>query len=148
MRSDRIRNRLWVLHLDRVEVYDLSDRRLVGKIALPPWSVAIGVCMPDLALDRTGAAVIAANAHPTLWRIDPVSFKLQQYEVRLLGREGWAIGFGALDFDASGNLHALVATGSSLWRIDLRKSRAELVRVYDPPLERCVLAAPVPESPR
>ena len=144
-RADPMRKRLWTLHLDRVEVYDLSDRRLIRKIDLPAWSVALGVCMPALALDRAGAAVIAANAHPTLWRIDPVRFKLQQYEVRLSGREGWAIGFGALTFDGRGDLFAVAATGNSLWRIDLRRSRAELVRLYDPPLERCAGAGFVSE---
>lgn len=139
-RADIARNRLWVLGLDDVRVYDLADRTLIRRIALPPWSVARGVCLPDLALDRSGSAVVASNAQPTLWHIDGTSFELREYEARLQGKEGWAIGFGALRFDADGSLHGIAASGDSLWRIDLAAARAELLEVFRPPLAQCTLA--------
>ncbi len=140
VRTDALRNRLWVLGLQDVKVYDLIDRTLLRRIALPPWSVARGVCMPDMALDRSGAAFIASNAHPTLFRIDGRTFSVEEREIRLRGREDWSIGFGALGFDAKGDLHGLIAFGNSMWRIDFAGAAAELIDSYNPPLERCALA--------
>ena len=140
VRTDTLRNRVWVLGLDDVRVYDLIDRRLIRRIELPPWSVARGVCMPDLALDRTGAAFIASNAQPTLMRIDGTSFAIEALEIRLAGKEELSIGFGALAFDAAGTLYGLVAFGNSLWRINIPAAEAELVESYQPPLDRCALA--------
>ena len=139
VRTDVLRGRTWVLSLDDVRVYDLSDRRLIRRIALPPWSVAAELCMPDMALDPSGSAVIASNAQPTLIRIDAASFRLTEHEIRLRGRESWAIGFGALAFASDGALYGLVALGNSLWRIDVTQAVAEMVEYYDPPLERCEL---------
>jgi hypothetical protein len=140
VRTDVLRNRLWVLGLEDVKVYDLIDRTLLRRIALPPWSVARGVCMPDLVLDRSGSAFIASNAQPTLFRIDASSFAIEEREIRLRGREEWSIGFGALGFDAKGDLHGLIAFGNSMWRIDFAGAVAEMIDSYNPPLERCALA--------
>ena len=140
LRTDPMRGRLWVLGLDDVKVYDLTDHALLRRIALPPWSVARGICVPDMALDDTGSAYIAANAHPTVYRIDGASFRIDTREIRLLGKEDWSIGFGALAFDANGALHGLVAFGNSRWRIDVERGLAELLERYDPPLQRCTLA--------
>lgn len=139
VRSDPDRNRLWVLRLDEVEIYDLAGRTLIRRIALPPWSVARGLCSPDMALDRTGSAFIASNAHPSLFRVDGTSFRLEEREVRLRGREDWSIGFGALGFGADGALLGLVAFGNSLWRIDFADGVAHLAAQYHPPLQRCTL---------
>lgn len=35
VRIDTTRNRLWVLGLDHVDVYDIAERRLIRRIALP-----------------------------------------------------------------------------------------------------------------
>jgi hypothetical protein len=148
-RIDRLRNRIWHLKNDAVAVHDLVDGRLVHTIALLTWSVASGVCLPDLVLDESGSAIVASNAHPTLWRIDGSSFEVREYEIRLLGKEGWAIGFGALGFDSDRNLRAMVATGNSLWRIDLAQERAEMLAFYDVPVEDCRstdLSEPLPRS--
>lgn len=140
VRTDRPRSRVWILALDEVRVHDLVDRRLIRRIALPPWSVAAGLCMPDMVLDRSGSAVISSNADPVLFRIDAADLRLSQHVVRLRGKENWAIGFGALGFDSAGVLHGLVASGNSLWRIDAAKGIAERIESYDPPLDRCALA--------
>jgi hypothetical protein len=139
VRTDALRNRVWVLDLDGVGVYDRIDRSLIRRIPIPPWSVARGVCLPDMALDRTGSAVIASNAQSTLFRIDAVTFEIDVFEIRLRGKEDWDIGFGALAFDADGGLHGLVAFGNSLWRIDLERKSAEMIEAYQPPLQRCAL---------
>jgi hypothetical protein len=141
VRADPRRNRLWVLGLDDVRVYDLAGATLLRRIALPPWSVARGLCMPDIALDAGGSAYVAANAQPTVFRIDGVTLESAAREIRLLGREDWSIGFGALAFDAEGALHGLAASGNSRWRIDFERGLAELLQRYDPPLQHCTLAA-------
>lgn len=137
MRTDRTHNRIWQLRLDAVAVYDLAEGRLLRTIPMPPWSVARGVCLPDLVLDESGSAIVASNAHPTLWRIDGSTFQVREYEIRLLGKEQWAIGFGALGFDSERTLRAMTASGSSLWRIDLAQQRAEMLALYDVPVEHC-----------
>jgi len=49
IRRDEARNRIWLLGLDDVRVYDSVDGRLIRIIALPSWSV------PASAATRHGA---------------------------------------------------------------------------------------------
>jgi len=142
IRQDPRRNRLWVLTLDDVRVYELASRRLIRRIVIPPWSVARDACVPDLALDRTGAAYVSGNAHPVIWRIDPRGFEITEQEIRLRGREGWAIGFGVLHFAADGTLFAVTATANSLWKVDTARGNADLIAVFQPPLGTCAMPAP------
>jgi hypothetical protein len=128
VRTDAQRNRLWVLTLDEVRVYDTARmrKRLIRTITLPNWSV-VGwphVCMPDMALDRAGSAFISSNAQARLWRIDADSFELKEYEIRFDGKERWDIGFGALAFAADGTLFGRTTPGGWLWRIDIAKATA------------------------
>jgi len=126
-RTDTARNRLWVLGVDDVRVYDIAKNQLIGKAVLPSWSVARFVCMPDMALDRSGSAFISSNAQPRLWRIDADSFEVTVHEISLHGREQWDIGFGALAFAADGTLLALSSPAGSLWRMDVGKASARIV---------------------
>jgi hypothetical protein len=131
------RNRRWVLSVDDVRIYE--GRMLVRRIALPNWSVARSVCLPDLALDRSGSAVIASNVQSKLWRIDADSFAVTEHEIVLQGKERWDIGFGAIAFAAGGNLYAMTSTGNSAWKIDLARGSASAVEFYSPPVKPCAL---------
>jgi hypothetical protein len=139
--TDTARNRLWMLGLDHVRVYDTVTNQLIRRIALPGWSVMRYVCDPYLVLDRSGSAFISSNVQPKLWRIDADSFEVTALEVILQGNEQWDTGFGPIVFTAGGTLYALTASAHSLWKIDVAKSSASMIERYHPPLKTCALTA-------
>jgi len=144
IREDLLRNRLWVLALDEVRVYNTATtgKRLIRKIALPNWSVVDfrNVCMPDMALDRAGSAFISSNGQARLLRIDADRFELKDYEISFHEREGWDIGFGALGFAADGTLFARTTPGGLLWKIDITKASAVMIEVNKKlPLDECAI---------
>ena len=142
IREDLLRNRLWVLTLDEVRVYNTATtgKRLIRKIALPNWSVVRfrNVCMPDMALDRAGSAFISSNGQGRLLRIDGDRLDLKDYAISFHGREGLDIGFGALTFAADGTLFARTTPGGLLWEIDINKARAVMSNFNkELPLDEC-----------
>jgi hypothetical protein len=139
LKADTARNRLWVLGLDNVRVYDTASKRLIRKISLPNWSTAHLVCPPDMALDPSGPALVSSNAQPRLARIDASSFELTEYEIRLHEREQWDTGFGALVFGKDGALFAATSSTGSLWKIDLGGASARMVKLNTPLLNACTL---------
>jgi hypothetical protein len=143
-REDPVRNRLWVLTLNEVRVYNTAatGKRLIRTIALPAWSVVgfHNVCMPDLVLDRSGSAFIASNAQPRLIRIDGDRFALEDYTIGFREREGMDIGFGALAFAADGTLLARTTPGGMLWKIDVAHASASKTDfVKKLPADPCVI---------
>jgi hypothetical protein len=139
IRSDAARSRQWVLTPDGVRVYDVGTKALIREIVLPGWSIARILCHPDLALDRSGSAYISSNIEPKLWRIDGDSFEVGVREIRLNEREQWDVGFGALAFSAEGTLFAMTYRGGTLWRVDIQKGDARMVRAYPGLLKPCEL---------
>lgn len=146
IREDLVRNRLWVLTLDEVRVYNTATtgKRLIRKIALPNWSVVgfRNVCMPGMALDRAGSAYISSNGQARLWRIDADRFDLKDYAISLHEKEQRDIGFGALTFAADGTLFARTTPGGLLWKIDITKASAVLTGVNQKlPVDECAISA-------
>jgi hypothetical protein len=144
IRADARRNRLWVLTLDEVRVYDTTKlhKRLIRRIALPKRSVAQFVCDPDMVLDRSGSAIISSNVEPVLWLIDADSFELQTREIRLQGKSQWETGFRALAFAADGALLATASIGRSTWKIDITTASAIMIEFDNQfPLDMCAVAA-------
>ena len=144
IREDLVRNRLWVLTLEEVRVYNTATtgKRLIRKIALPNWSVVgfRNVCMPDMALNRAGSAFISSNGQARLLRIDTDRFDLKDYAISFHEREGRDIGFGALKFAADGTLFARTTPGGLLWKIDITKARASMVEVNKKlPVDECAI---------
>lgn len=137
IKLDSAHERIWVLDLDGVRVYDSSRKRLAQKIALPKWSVARFICMPDMVLDRAGSAYISSNVQPKLWRIDAESFQVTELDIRLLGRENVDMGFGALAFAADGSLLALTSMGRWFWKIDVAGGDARPVEPEAPVTAVC-----------
>jgi DNA-binding beta-propeller fold protein YncE len=146
-RLDSARNRLWVLGLDDVRVYDAATKQLLQRIVLPGWAVVRYACPPDLALDSSGSAIVASNVQSRLWRIDADQFSVQAHAITLLERERWDTGFGALAIDAGGNLYALAASTGSLWHIDIGKASARLIGLDSPLLNVCGLERPLESGP-
>ena len=126
IRRDAARNRIWLLGLDNVRVYDGQSKRLIRTIALPSWSVARLACDPDMVLDRSGSAIVSSNVQSRLWRVDADSFEVREHPITLQGRERWDVGFAALAIGVDGTLLALTSVSKSLWRIDLVKGSASM----------------------
>jgi len=144
IREDPLRNRLWVLTLEEVRIYDNAKKgkTLIRKIALPNWSVVgfRNVCMPDMVLDRAGSAFISSNAQARLLRIDANRFDLKDYPISFHERGAWDIGFGALAFSTDGNLLARTTPGGLLWKIDITKATAIMVEGNKKPLvDECAI---------
>lgn len=139
MRVDTARDRLWILTPDHVDIYDIKEKRLIRRIALPGWSVADYICQSDIALDRSGAAFVSDNAQPRLWHIDADSFQLKEHGIRLISKEHWNIGFGGLAFAADGTLFGIDASGRSLWVIDIGRKSAHQVVLGAPALSELKL---------
>lgn len=139
IRRDAARNRIWVLGLDYVRVYDGQSKTLIRKIALSSWSVARFACDPDMVLDASGSAIISSNVQPRLWRIDAGSFEVREHPVTLQGRERWDVGFGALAIGVDGTLLAMTSVTEALWRIDLTKGSGSMVPPAGAPVNVCGL---------
>ncbi len=137
VKPDATRDRLWVLDLEFVDVYDKRTDTLIQRIALPPWTVANFVCPPDIAFDRTGTAYISHNVEPKLWQIDPDTFQLKEHRLRLLQRESLDIGLTRLRFSADGTLFAGASLGGLQWRIDLESATGQLVDVLGSVADEC-----------
>ncbi len=140
-RVDSVRDRYWVLGIDHVSVYNVADKRLIRRVVLPGWNVAGSLCPPDMAIDRTGAALISSNIMPTLWRIDAKTFAVTRREITLKTRENWDTGFSGIAFAADGALFAVTALPVSLWRIDVNSGDAAKVELSKPVLGTCALNA-------
>ncbi len=144
IRQDLPRNRLWVLTLEDVRVYNTATtgKRLIRKIALPNWSVVgfRNVCMPDLALDRAGSAYISSNGQARLLRIDADRFDVKDYAISFHERQGLDIGIGAVAFAADGTLFARTTPGGLLWKIDIAKATATMAEVNTKlPVDECAI---------
>jgi len=141
IRLDARRERLWILDVGNVHVYDLARNRLVRSLALPNWFYADdgSNCLPDLQLDRHGAAFVSDNIQPKLWRIDADRFSVQERSVRLDSQRSVDAGFSALAVSEGGVLFAAMAAPGSLWRIDTASFRAEKVQLSAPIHGACAM---------
>jgi hypothetical protein len=148
IREDVVRNRLWVLTLNEVRIYSTAatGKRLIRTVTLPAWSV-IGfrnVCMPDLVLDRSGAAFISSNGEARLVRIDADRIAIEDYAIAFNGREGVDIGFGALAFAADGTLFGRTTPDGMLWKIDVAKASATPASIkIKLPADPCATTTPL-----
>lgn len=139
IRRDAARNRIWVLGLDHVRIYDGQSKLLIRRITLPGWTVARFACDPDMVLDNSGSAIVSSNVQPRLWRIDAGSFEVSEHLITLQGRERWDVGFGALAVGGDGMLLALTTVTEALWRIDLVNSSGIMVPPIGAPVNICKL---------
>lgn len=143
LRVDARRNRLWVLDTDAVHVFDLASNRRLRTVALPNWFYAgHGTnCLPDLQLDRNGAAFVSDNMQPKLWRIDPVRFSVDERSVRLEPPTPVDAGFSALVIGKDGTMLAAMAAPGFLWRVDTRLFRAEKIQTSERLHGACAIEA-------
>lgn len=140
---DSARNRVWVLTLDGVALYDVKGEKRVA-IVLPDW-VQVGEsygCMPDLALGPAGEAVVTSNVLPRLWKIDAETLAVTVHPLALDADADKDVGFSALTYSAEeGAFFAMSDAHGSLWRIDRLLERAQKVELSEPIRGACALAA-------
>ena len=130
IKVDAARARLWVLDIGEVLLYDIATRRLMRRVPLPGWYMARYNCLPDIALDKSGALFVSNNIMPKLWRVDPDTFEVAQHDIALAVEQTKDAGFSGLAFAPDGNtLYAAIAATGSLWRIDVGTRRAEMVKL-------------------
>ena len=141
VRRDAARNRIWLLGLEDVRVYDAATERLIRRVALPNWSVARHACDPDMVLDESGSAIISSNVQARFWRIDGGTFTVSELEVTLQEREHWELGFTALAPAGNGKLLALSSPAGLSWSIDLNKRVAQIAAPTAPLQNLCGLTA-------
>ena len=147
VRRDAARNRIWLLGLEDVRVYDAANERLIRRVALPGWSVARNACDPDLVLDESGSAIISSNVQARLWRIDGGSFTVSERDITLHERENWEVGFAALVPAGKGKLLALTSQAGSFWSIDLDKGIAHMAAPSAALQNLCGLTAQLGDGP-
>ena len=140
---DAARGRLWALTLDGVDLYDARTRQKVAHIDLPGW-LWVGErysCPPDLALGPKGEALISSNVVPTLWRIDPITLAVTNYELVLDDETGKDIGYTGLAYSADqGVFFAVSALRGSLYRIDPLFRRGQNIPLSAPLPNACGVA--------
>lgn len=135
MQVDARRNRVWVLNLDAVYLYDIPRRRLIKRIELPDWMVVNETfsCAPDLALAPSGAALVTSNVLPVIWEIDPQTLVARQHRLSLDADNDKDVGFTGLAFGPGGrNLFGVSSLLGSAWRINLAAGKAHKVRLSGP----------------
>ena len=132
VRVDPARNRLWVLDLEGISVYDNTNGRRLRRIVLPEWIVLSKhySCLPDLALDSSGTAFVSSNALPVLWRIDPQRYEVTRIELALDTDNDKDVGFTGLSFTGDGTLLAAGAMAAALWQIDPSAASARKIASY------------------
>ena len=132
VRVDPARNRLWVLDLEVISVYDNTNGRRLRRIVLPEWIVLPQrySCLPDLALDSAGTAFVSSNVLPVLWRIDPQRYEVTRIELALDTDNDKDVGFTGLSFTGDGTLLAAGAMAAALWQIDPSAASARKIASY------------------
>lgn len=141
VRLDAPRQRLWILDIGNVHVFDLAKNRLIRSIALPNWFyTGHGAnCLPDLQLDPHGAAFVSDNIQPKLWRIDADNYSVYERSVGLDSQRGVDVGFSALAIGEGGVMFAAMAAPGTLWRVDTDSFRAERIQLSAPIQGACAL---------
>lgn len=141
IRFDAARNRLWLLERGEIHVYQFDTNQFVQKIKLQGLNDRLNNCLPDMALDAAGAAIISSNIVTTLWRIDPDSFQVTEHPLKRDADHDKDFGFSSLVYRArDGILFAANATMGTLWRIDVNAGSASSIELTTPIRGACALA--------
>jgi hypothetical protein len=143
IRLDPVRERLWILDVGAVHVFDLAQKRLLRSVRLANWSyIGYGFnCLPDLRLDAKGAAFVSDNSQPKLWRIDSDTFSVREHNVEFGSLPALDAGFSALAVTGEGLMFGAMAASGLLWRIDTATFRAERIPLSTPVRGACGMEA-------
>lgn len=134
IQADTRRNRVWVLSLHGVFIYDGPTRKLLKRVDLPNWTVVnvnkMFMCAPDLVLAASGTALVTSNILPIIWEIDAESLAVRQHNLVPDADRDKDFGFAALYFGRGGReLLGASSPPGSVWRIDLAADKAQKVQL-------------------
>jgi hypothetical protein len=128
--ADEARGRIWVLTRSGVVIFDATSSRPIRRVTLPGWVWAgepYG-CLPGLALGPKGEAMVSSDVVPTLWRVDPETFEVNEHALALDEDTDKDIGFSKLEYSVEKNAYYGVSGYyGSVWRIDPLLGRAQKV---------------------
>lgn len=141
---DSASGRVWVLHVDGVDVHDaIGTTGTKTSIQLPGWSWATApyACPPDLAVIGNRDALVTSNVSAAIWRIDSATLAVTRYDLAVAENAGREVGFSRLFYSAHDDaLFAAGAFDSSLWHIDHLLTHARPIALSRPLPEGCVLS--------
>ena len=131
--KDDMRNRMWFLSHREVIFYETKTRRKT-KILLPnwKWTLVPDGCPPDLALGPSGEPLITSNISPTIWRIDPDTFRVSVHTLVLHTDVAEDVGFCGLVYSADQQSFFAVGSEGSLWKFDSVLEQARQIRLSQP----------------
>jgi hypothetical protein len=128
--ADEARGRIWVLTRSGVVIFEATSSRPIRRVPLPGWAWAgepYG-CLPGLALGPKGEVMVSSDVVPTLWRVDPETFKVSEHAIALDEDTDKDIGFAKLEYSVEENAYYGVSGSyGSVWRIDPLLGRAQKV---------------------
>lgn len=141
---DSASGRVWVLHVDGVDVHDATGTTgTKTSIQLPGWSWATEpyACPPDLAVVGNRDVLVTSNVSAVIWRIDSATLEVTRYDLAVPENAGREVGFSRLFYSAHDDaLFAAGAFDSSLWHIDRSLTHAHPIALSRPLPEGCVLS--------
>lgn len=143
-RSDRARDRIWILDSDGLFLQERNTAKLM-EVPLPSWQWVDTPysCPPDLAVGPDGEAVVSSNIVPTLWRIDPETLAVTTHEVVLDADTDKDIGFSRLVYSVElGAYLAVNEAHGSLWQVDRSLGRGWKIARFTPVRDACSDALP------
>jgi len=132
---DASRNRVWVLSLKGVYIYESRTRKLIKRVELPNWVMVkeAFVCGPDLVLAASGTGYVTSNIQPIIWEIDAETLTVREHVLALDADKDKDFGFSALSFGAGGrDLLGVSSPLGIVWRIDLAADTAQMARSPKP----------------
>jgi hypothetical protein len=117
----------WGHDWNSVSLYDASTSVLIHRFPLEGavQSASRDLCPPGLALAATGEAYATSNATPVVWRVDPVTGRVERFDLEVDVDQSKDFGFSRLAWSADGRtLYAASSTDGAMWRLDLAAAKA------------------------
>lgn len=143
IRIDEQSHRIWILASDALYLYDERTSQQLQRFAVEEFlQHSLAHCLPDMALDRSGAVLVSSAIRPELLRIDGRTLEMTRHDLQLDADHGKDFGFSALAFsEEHEELYAASATTGTFWKIDTAIDRATKITLPEHLLGACALRA-------
>lgn len=118
---DPVRQELWSLSLDGVELRDARSRRVLHTVELQDWQWAgePHTCDPRLAFGPTGEVIVSSDVLPWLWRINPTTLQATIHRPSMDADLEMDVGFAAFEYaPRHGVFYGVDHWHGSLWAVD------------------------------
>lgn len=135
---DPVRQELWSISLDGVELRDARSGQVLHTVELEDWRWAgePHTCDPGLILGPAGELIVSSDVLPWLWRIDPKTLQATIHRPRLDADHEMDVGFASFEYAPHrGVFFGIDHWHGSLWEVDPDLETARKV-VLDQPVRR------------